>query len=209
MVIQYFLLQANNDGNKFNLIIEPELGMDQFNKIGADFEEKNKQPQNNFLNFNHKKAGFQNTFNGEYKLEPKFSNGQISLEVDLKVKNNLNAFHDFLNDANATIILAANVVEKNGKSVLELKFYSSEYEKGKVPRFIWEREIPSDIQWDFSKSLTFGTTKSDNQKKIDENQRLVRSFTGITFKGFALFEKPKTDQEYNDVFEKFRKQYIE
>ncbi|ATP59424.1 P110/LppT family adhesin N-terminal domain [Mesomycoplasma dispar] len=207
--LQYFLLKTEDDGNNFSLVIEPELFLEErFKKIGADFEEKSKKPNNRFINFNNDKKGLQKTYNGEYKLELNLQNGfppQPSLE--LKSKNRLNAWHDFLNDTNATIILTANIVEENGKSFLNLNFYTSEYKKATESRFDWKLEIPSNIKWDFSKNLTLGTTKSENQEKMDKT--LTRSSTGITFKGFALFEKPKTTQEYNDVFEKFRKQYIE
>ncbi|WP_337902621.1 hypothetical protein, partial [Mesomycoplasma ovipneumoniae] len=95
--------------------------------------------------------------------------------------------------------------------VMNIKFYSSESDDAKKPRFTWSREIPEGAKLNFEKDFTFGTTKSERQKHIDEQLdklSLSRSETGITFKGFVLFDTPQTEEEYNKLFEKFRSEYI-
>ncbi|WP_337902756.1 hypothetical protein, partial [Mesomycoplasma ovipneumoniae] len=91
--------------------------------------------------------------------------------------------------------------------VMNIKFYSSESDDAKKPRFTWSREIPEGAKLNFEKDFTFGTTKSQLQERID-NLPLRRSETGITFKGFVLFDTPQSEEEYNKLFEKFRSEYV-
>ncbi|WP_337902741.1 hypothetical protein, partial [Mesomycoplasma ovipneumoniae] len=81
----------------------------------------------------------------------------------------------------------------------------------KKPRFTWSREIPNGAKINFEKGFTFGTTKSQLQEQIDKQLEKLpwgRSETGITFKGFVLFDTPQTEEEYNKLFEKFRSEYV-
>ncbi|MDW2926685.1 P110/LppT family adhesin N-terminal domain [Mesomycoplasma ovipneumoniae] len=209
--LQYFLLKTGEQENDFNLIIEKELFVPGVFKIGADFVAKPKtQPQRQpfFPSFNPKKEGFKTTYNGEYDIQLKLSNGEPSLSLgNTKPKNPLSFFHDFLNNSESTIILRIDIEKKDGKSIMNMKFYSTESDDAKKPRFTWSREIPTGAKMNFEKGFTFGTTKSKIQEAIDKLP-LSRSETGITFKGFVLFDTPQTEEEYNKLFEKFRSEYV-
>ncbi|AJC49832.1 P110/LppT family adhesin N-terminal domain [Mesomycoplasma flocculare] len=209
-LLQYFLLQADKAGNKFALIIEPELFLTGFNKIGVDFKKKqngNGQSTNLVLSWKAD-VGIKKTFNGSYQTGFLFDNKWENLWV--KPKNPVDKSHDFLNNPEATIILAASVSEESDKKqYLNLKFFSSEYENGLKPKFQWRKEIESSTSWDLAENLILGTTKSQNQESIDKEKNDVnRKPVGITFKGFALFDRPESDAEYNKIFESFRKEYI-
>ncbi|MEG3826101.1 P110/LppT family adhesin N-terminal domain [Mesomycoplasma ovipneumoniae] len=204
--LQYFLLKTGEQENDFNLIIEKELFVPGVFKIGAEFAAKPNPKPGHGINFNNKKAGFQSTYNGklELKLE-KGSEGTIEPSLELDPKNRLSILQDFLNNSESTIILRVDIEKKDSKSVMNMKFYSSESDDAKKPIFTWSRDIPKDAKLNFKKGFTFGTTKSENQKSLNERER---SETGITFKGFVLFDTPKTEEEYNKLFEKFRSEYL-
>ncbi|MHA0291032.1 P110/LppT family adhesin N-terminal domain [Mesomycoplasma ovipneumoniae] len=204
---QYFLLKTGEEANDFNLVIEKELFVQGVFKIGAEFipKPKPKSPPNH-ISFDINKAGFQRTYNGEFKFVPKFENGENKSTLEIIPKNPLSSLQDFLNNSESTIILGVDIEKKDDKSVMKMKFYSSESDDAKKPIFTWELEIPKDAKLNFKKGFTFGTTKSENQKGIDNKS--PRSETGITFKGFVLFDKPQSEEEYNKLFEKFRSEYL-
>ncbi|WNM13905.1 P110/LppT family adhesin N-terminal domain [Mesomycoplasma ovipneumoniae] len=206
-VLQYFLLKTGENENNFNLLIEKELFVEGVFKIGADFIPKPKpHPQLNFINFDNEKPGFQTTYNGKLELKLQESDEGFEPSLEIEPKNPHSLFHDFLNNSRATIILGVDVQKKDSKSIMNMKFYSSESDGAKKPIFTWSREIPTGAKWDFGKDFTFGTTKSENQEAIDKE--LSRSETGIIFKGFVLFDTPQSDEEYNKLFEKFRSEYV-
>ncbi|WP_341492382.1 P110/LppT family adhesin N-terminal domain [Mesomycoplasma ovipneumoniae] len=204
--LQYFLLKTGEQENDFNLVIEKEFLVQGVFKIGAEFAPKPNPKPGHGINFNNKKAGFQSTYNGklELKLE-KGSEGTIEPSLELDPKNRLSILQDFLNNSESTIILRVDIEKKDNKSVMNMKFYSSESDDAKKPIFTWSLDIPKDAKLNFKKGFTFGTTKSENQKSLNERER---SETGITFKGFVLFDTPKTEEEYNKLFEKFRSEYL-
>ncbi|WP_341508303.1 P110/LppT family adhesin N-terminal domain [Mesomycoplasma ovipneumoniae] len=207
--LQYFLLKTGEQENDFNLIIEKELFVPGVFKIGADFVAKPKtrpQRQPFFPSFNPKKEGFKTTYNGEYDIQLKLSNGEASLSLgNTKPKNPLSFLQDFLNNSASTIILGIDIQKKDDKSVINMKFYSSESDDAKKPIFTWSRDIPENAKLNFKKGFTFGTTKSENQKSLNETER---SETGIAFKGFVLFDTPQSEEEYKKLFEKFRSEYL-
>ncbi|WP_069097364.1 P110/LppT family adhesin N-terminal domain [Mesomycoplasma ovipneumoniae] len=206
-VLQYFLLKTGENENNFNLLIEKELFVEGVFKIGADFIPKPNPKPPHGINFDNEKPGFQTTYNGKLELKLEVSEEgylQPSLEIDPKNPHSL--FHDFLNNSSATIILGVDFQKENNKSVMNMKLYSSESNNAKEPIFTWKRDIPTDAKLNFGKGFTFGTTKSENQKAID--QKLSRSETGITFKGFVLFDKPESDKKYKELFEQFRSEYV-
>ncbi|MDO6857562.1 P110/LppT family adhesin N-terminal domain [Mesomycoplasma ovipneumoniae] len=202
--LQYFLLKTGEEENNLNLIIEKEFVPGVF-KIGADFATKPKAKRENDINFDINKAGFQRTYNGEFKFIPKFVNGENQSTLEIIPKNPLSSLQDFLNNSESTIILRVDIEKKVDKSVMNMKFYSSESDDAKEPIFTWERDIPKDAKLNFKKGFTFGTTKSENQKSLIERER---SETGITFKGFVFFDTPQSEEEYNKLFEKFRSEYL-
>ncbi|MDW2924464.1 P110/LppT family adhesin N-terminal domain [Mesomycoplasma ovipneumoniae] len=204
---QYFLLKTGEEENDFNLVIEKELFVQGVFKIGAEFipKPKPKSPPNH-ISFDINKPGFQRTYNGEFKFTPKFENGENKSTLEIIPKNPLSSLQDFLNNPDATIILGVDIQKKDGKSVMNMNFYSTESEDAKEPIFTWSREIPKDAKLNFKKGFTFGTTKSKFQKDFDEKH--PRSETGITFKGFVLFDTPQSEEEYNKLFEKFRSEYL-
>ncbi|MDW2925216.1 P110/LppT family adhesin N-terminal domain [Mesomycoplasma ovipneumoniae] len=203
--LQYFLLKTGEQENDFNLVIEKEFLVQGVFKIGAEFSKPKHKPTHG-ITFNNKKEGFQSTYNGklELKLE-KSSEGGVQPSLELEPKNPLSSLQDFLNNSESTIILRVDIEKKDSKSVMNMKFYSSESDDAKKPIFAWSRDIPKDAKLNFKKGFTFGTTKSENQKSLNERER---SETGITFKGFVLFDTPKTEEEYNKLFEKFRSEYL-
>ncbi|MDO6829966.1 P110/LppT family adhesin N-terminal domain [Mesomycoplasma ovipneumoniae] len=205
-LLQYFLLKTGEEENKFNLIIEKEYGVADIYKIGADFAPK--PPSKAFDS--DKKDGFQTTYNGVFIVERKTMNrGRPQTRVAILPKNPHSDFQDFLNNSESTIILGVDVQKEGGKSVMKMKFYSTESDDAKKPRFTWSREIPEGAKINFEKGFTFGTTKSQLQEQIDKLPFPVpRSETGITFKGFVLFNTPQTEEEYNKLFEKFRSEYV-
>ncbi|MHA0298809.1 P110/LppT family adhesin N-terminal domain [Mesomycoplasma ovipneumoniae] len=210
---QYFLLKTGEAENNFNLVIEKEYKVPDVFKIGADFVPKPPAKifrENNDGFLTPDKEGFQTTYNGEITVVIEKNTMRTVIGID--PKNPHNDFHDFLNNSESTIILGVDVQKKdNNKSVMNIKFYSSESDDAKKPRFTWSREIPNGAKINFEKGFTFGTTKSERQKQIDEQLdklRLSRSETGITFKGFVLFETPQSEEEYNKLFEKFRSEYV-
>ncbi|WNM14733.1 P110/LppT family adhesin N-terminal domain [Mesomycoplasma ovipneumoniae] len=207
-ILQYFLLKTGEEENNFNLIIEKELLVEGVFKIGADFVPKpNTKSQHNFINFDNQKPGFQTTYNGKLELKLNVSNERkLQPSLEIEPKNPHSFFHDFLNNSSATIILGVDIEKKDNKSVMNMKLYSSESNNAKEPIFTWKRDIPQGAKLNFGKGFTFGTTKSENQKAID--QQLSRSETGITFKGFVLFDKPESDKKYKELFEQFRSEYI-
>ncbi|ASU14566.1 hypothetical protein CIB43_00678 [Mesomycoplasma hyopneumoniae] len=109
------------------------------------------------------------------------------------------------------MVLVATVESENAEKYLKMKLFSSDYQKGKKEIFSWKAKIESQFQnLDLAKNLTLGTTKSNNQENIDkEQQDDSRKPTGITLKGFALFDKPKDNQKYNNILEKFLSEYME
>ncbi|MDW2891955.1 P110/LppT family adhesin N-terminal domain [Mesomycoplasma ovipneumoniae] len=206
-VLQYFLLKTGENENNFNLLIEKELYVPDVFKIGADFIPKPKTKSAHGINFDNEKLGFQTTYNGKLELKLEVSEeGYLQPSLEIEPKNPHSVFHDFLNNSRATIILGVDIEKKDSKSIMNMKFYSSESDGAKKPIFTWSREMPTGAKWDFGKDFTFGTTKSENQKAIDKT--LSRSETGITFKGFVLFDTPQSDEEYNKLFEKFRSEYV-
>ncbi|MEG3826098.1 P110/LppT family adhesin N-terminal domain, partial [Mesomycoplasma ovipneumoniae] len=178
-VLQYFLLKTGEQENDFNLVIEKELFVQGIFKIGAEFIPKPKpKSRPNHISFDINKAGFQRTYNGEFKFEPKFEKGENKSTLEIIPKNPLSSLQDFLNNSESTIILGVDVQKKDDKSVMKMKFYSSESDDAKKPIFTWELEIPKEAKLNFKKGFTFGTTKSENQKGIDNKG--PRSETGIT-----------------------------
>ncbi|WP_341420540.1 P110/LppT family adhesin N-terminal domain [Mesomycoplasma ovipneumoniae] len=205
--LQYFLLKTGEEEKDFNLVIEKELFVHGVFKIGAEFSKPKPKPKRpNDINFDINKVGFQRTYNGEFKFTPKFEKGENKSTLEIIPKNPLSSLQDFLNNSESTIILGVDIEKKDDKSVMKMKFYSSESDDAKKPIFTWEFEIPKEAKLDFKKGFTFGTTKSENQKGIDNKD--PRSETGITFKGFVLFDKPQSEEEYNKLFEKFRSEYL-
>ncbi|MDO6829788.1 P110/LppT family adhesin N-terminal domain [Mesomycoplasma ovipneumoniae] len=204
--LQYFLLKTGEQENDFNLVIEKEFLVQGVFKIGAEFAPKPNPKPGHGINFNNKKPGFQSTYNGklELKLE-KGTEGTIEPSLELDPKNRLSILQDFLNNSESTIILRVDIQKKDSKSVMNMKFYSTESDDAKKPIFTWSLDIPKDAKLNFKKGFTFGTTKAENQKSLNEKER---SETGITFKGFVLFGTPQTEEEYNKLFEKFRSEYL-
>ncbi|WP_337904266.1 P110/LppT family adhesin N-terminal domain [Mesomycoplasma ovipneumoniae] len=206
---QYFLLKTGERANDFNLLIEQVWNSPGVFKIGADFA----SPTKGFDRY--KTDGFQITYNGDYVVVdltkvPGYSKekGHPETGVGYNPKNAHSDFHDFLNNSASTIILGVDIQKKDGnKSVMNIKFYSSESDYAKKPIFTWIREIPSGAKLNFEKGFTFGTAKSKLQEEIDKHP-LRTSETGITFKGFVLFDTPQTEEEYNKLFEKFRSEYV-
>ncbi|WP_337898974.1 P110/LppT family adhesin N-terminal domain [Mesomycoplasma ovipneumoniae] len=206
--LQYFLLKTGEEENDFNLIIEKELFVPGVFKIGAEFAPKPKSKTGHGINFDINKAGFQSTYNGKLELKlQKSSEGHLEPSLELDPKNRLSILQDFLNNSESTIILRVDIEKKDSKSVMNMKFYSSESDDAKEPIFTWRRDVPENAKLNFKKGFTFGTAKSEFQKDVDEKS-LRTSETGITFKGFALFETPKSEEEYNKLFEKFRSEYL-
>ncbi len=214
-VLQYFLLKTGEEANDFNLLIERVWDTPGVFKIGADFVPSS--PTKGFDRY--KENGFQITYNGAFivvdltKLDG-YQKGKEYPETGVGyLSNNPHTeLQDFLNNSESTIILGVDVQKKdNNKSIMNIKFYSSESDDAKKPRFTWSREIPTGAKLNFKKGFTFGTTKSKSQKQIDEQFEklpLSRSETGITFKGFVLFDTPQSEEEYNKLFEKFRSEYV-
>ncbi|WP_341493001.1 P110/LppT family adhesin N-terminal domain [Mesomycoplasma ovipneumoniae] len=208
-LLQYFLLKTGEEENNFNLVIEKQYKVDDVFKIGADFVPK---PPAKFLRENSDgflttdKEGFQSTYNGEITVA--IHKSTMKTVIGINPKNPHNDFHDFLNNSRSTIILGVDVQKKsNNKSVMNIKFYSTESDDAKKPIFTWSRDIPEGAKLNFEKGFTFGTTKSQLQEQID-NLPLRTSETGITFKGFVLFDTPQSEEEYNKLFEKFRSEYV-
>ncbi|WP_341490302.1 P110/LppT family adhesin N-terminal domain [Mesomycoplasma ovipneumoniae] len=200
-LLQYFLLKTGEEANDFNLLIEKNRFLDDVFEIGADFVPK---PPSKAFNLN--KEGFQTTYNGTIIV---YTDERMNIGVAYQPKNPHSDFQDFLNNSESTIILGVDVQKEGGKSVMKMKFYSTESDDAKKPRFTWSREIPEGAKINFEKGFTFGTTKSQLQEQIDKLPFPVpRSETGITFKGFVLFITPQTEEEYNKLFEKFRSEYV-
>ncbi|MHA0315023.1 P110/LppT family adhesin N-terminal domain [Mesomycoplasma ovipneumoniae] len=197
--LQYFLLKTGEQANDFNLVIEKNRFLDDVFEIGADFVPK---PPSKAFNLN--KKGFQTTYNGTIIVH---TDERMNIGVAYQPENPHSDFQDFLNNSESTIILGVDVQKKDGKSIMNMKFYSTESDDAKKPRFTWSREIPTGAKMNFEKGFTFGTTKSKIQEAIDKLP-LSRSETGITFKGFVLFDTPQTEEEYNKLFEKFRSEYV-
>ncbi|MEG7280086.1 P110/LppT family adhesin N-terminal domain [Mesomycoplasma ovipneumoniae str. Black Butte] len=197
--LQYFLLKTGEQANDFNLVIEKNRFLDDVFEIGADFVPK---PPSKAFNLN--KEGFQTTYNGTIIVH---TDERMNIGVAYQPENPHSDFQDFLNNSESTIILGVDVQKKDGKSIINMKFYSTESDDAKKPRFTWSREIPTGAKMNFEKGFTFGTTKSKIQEAIDKLP-LPRSETGITFKGFVLFNTPQTEEEYNKLFEKFRSEYV-
>ncbi len=207
-VLQYFLLKTGEQENDFNLVIEKEFLVQGVFKIGAEFAPKPNPKPGHSINFNNKKTGFQSTYNGKLELKlGKSSEETIEPSLELDPKNRLSILQDFLNNSESTIILRVDIEKKDSKSVMNMKFYSSESDDAKKPIFTWSRDIPEGAKLNFEKGFTFGTTKSQLQEQID-NLPLRTSETGITFKGFVLFDTPQSEEEYNKLFEKFRSEYV-
>ncbi|MDW2910470.1 P110/LppT family adhesin N-terminal domain [Mesomycoplasma ovipneumoniae] len=204
--LQYFLLKTGEEENKFNLLIEKEYKVDGVFKIGADFVSKT--PTKIFHNEEGfkttAKEGFQTTYNGEILV---VIDKRMNTGIAIQPKNPHSDFQDFLNNSESTIILRVDVEKKDNKSVMNMKFYSTESDDAKKPIFTWSREIPTDAKMNFEKGFTFGTTKSKLQEEIDKLP-FSRSETGVTFKGFVLFDTPQNEEEYNKLFEKFRSEYL-
>ncbi|WP_337892257.1 P110/LppT family adhesin N-terminal domain [Mesomycoplasma ovipneumoniae] len=199
-LLQYFLLKTSEEKDKFNLLIEKQYNEDGIFKIGAGFG-----PTPPSKTFDPDKEGFQTTYNGAIIVfKPSDS---INPRFGLVPKNPHSDSQDFLNNSDATIILRVDVQKEGSKSVMNMKFYSSESDDAKKPRFTWSRQIPDGAKLNFDKDFTFGTTKSQVQEQIDKLS-LRTSETGITFKGFVLFDTPQTEEEYNKLFEKFRSEYV-
>ncbi|WP_337904817.1 P110/LppT family adhesin N-terminal domain [Mesomycoplasma ovipneumoniae] len=209
--LQYFLLKTGEEENNFNLVIEKQYNVHDVFKIGADFVPKQptffRKNSDGFLTTD--KEGFKSTYNGEIVVVTDEHTKRTAIGID--PKNPHNDFHDFLNNSDSTIILGVDIEKKGDKSVMNMKFYSTESDDAKKPIFTWSREIPTSAKLDFEKGFTFGTTKSQLQEQIDKQLEKLprgRSETGITFKGFVLFDTPQTEEEYNKLFEKFRSEYV-
>ncbi|WP_069099681.1 hypothetical protein, partial [Mesomycoplasma ovipneumoniae] len=210
--LQYFLLKTGEEEKDFNLLIEQVWNSQGVFKIGADFA----SPTKGFDRY--KTDGFQITYDGvvivvDLTKQDWYQQGKYpETGVWIQPKNPLSDSHDFLNNPAATIILGVDVRKKaDNKLVMNINFYSSESDDAKKPRFTWSREIPEGAKLNFKKGFTFGTAKSQFQKQIDEQLEklpISRSETGITFKGFVLFDTPQTEEEYNKLFEKFRSEYV-
>ncbi|WP_069099512.1 P110/LppT family adhesin N-terminal domain [Mesomycoplasma ovipneumoniae] len=209
---QYFLLKTGEKENNFNLVIEKQFRVPDVFKIGADFVPK--PPAQIFRHNNDgflttDKEGFRSTYNGEITVA--IQKGTMRTVIGIDPKNPHNDFHDFLNNSRSTIILRVDIEKKDSKSIMNIKFYSTESDDAKKPIFTWSREIPTGAKLDFEKGFTFGTTMSQLQEQIDKQLEELpggRSETGITFKGFALFDTPQSEEEYNKLFEKFRSEYL-
>ncbi|MDW2931548.1 P110/LppT family adhesin N-terminal domain [Mesomycoplasma ovipneumoniae] len=206
-LLQYFLIKTGEVENNFNLAIEKEYKVPDVFKIGADFVPKTptkifKPNKDGFQTT--EKEGFQSTYNGDIIV---YTDTRMNLGVWIKPKNAHSDFQDFLNNSESTIILGVNVQKKDDKSIMNMNFYSTESDDAKKPIFTWSREIPTGVKINFEKDFTFGTTKSKLQEEIDKLP-LRTSETGITFKGFVLFDTPQTEEEYNKLFEKFRSEYV-
>ncbi|MDW2907413.1 P110/LppT family adhesin N-terminal domain [Mesomycoplasma ovipneumoniae] len=209
--LQYFLLKTGEEENNFNLVIEKQYKVPDVFKIGADIVPKSpaifRDNNDGFLTTD--KDGFKSTYNGEITVAIEKKTMRTVIGID--PKNPHNDFHDFLNNSRSTIILAVDIEKKDSKSIMNIKFYSTESDDAKKPIFTWSREIPTGAKLDFEKGFTFGTTKSQLQEQIDKQLEKLpggRSETGITFKGFVLFDTPQTEEEYNKLFEKFRSEYV-
>ncbi|MDW2922835.1 P110/LppT family adhesin N-terminal domain [Mesomycoplasma ovipneumoniae] len=210
--LQYFLLKTGEEEKDFTLLIEQVWNSPGVFKIGADFS----SPTKGFDRY--KTDGFQITYDGvvivvDLTKQSWYQQGKYpQTGVWIQPKNPLSESHDFLNNPDATIILGVNVQKKaDNKLVMNINLYSSESDDAKKPRFTWSREIPEGAKLNFKKGFTFGTTKSKSQKQIDEQLEKApfsRSETGVTFKGFVLFDTPQTEEEYNKLFEKFRSEYV-
>ncbi|MDW2929495.1 P110/LppT family adhesin N-terminal domain [Mesomycoplasma ovipneumoniae] len=210
--LQYFLLKTGEEEKDFTLLIEQVWNSPGVFKIGADFS----SPTKGFDRY--KTDGFQITYDGvvivvDLTKQSWYQQGKYpQTGVWIQPKNPLSESHDFLNNPDATIILGVNVQKKaDNKLVMNINLYSSESDDAKKPRFTWNREIPEGAKLNFKKGFTFGTTKSKSQKQIDEQLEKApfsRSETGVTFKGFVLFDTPQTEEEYNKLFEKFRSEYV-
>ncbi|MDF9627380.1 P110/LppT family adhesin N-terminal domain [Mesomycoplasma ovipneumoniae] len=198
-LLQYFLLKTGEVENNFNLVIEKEYKVPDVFKIGADFV-----PKTPTKIFKPNKDGFQSTYNGDIIV---YTDARMNLGVWIRPKNAHSDFQDFLNNSESTIILGVGVQKKDGKSIMNMKFYSTESDDAKKPIFTWSRQIPDGAKINFGKDFTFGTTKSKIQEEIDKLP-LRTSETGITFKGFVLFDTPQNEEEYNKLFEKFRSEYV-
>ncbi len=211
-LLQYFLLKTGEEENNFNLVIEKQYKVDDVFKIGADFVPKTpakflRENDDGFLTTD--KEGFQSTYNGEITVA--IHKSTMKTVIGINPKNPHNDFHDFLNNSRSTIILRVDIEKKDSKSVMNMKFYSSESDDAKKPIFTWSRDIPEGAKLNFEKGFTFGTTKSQLQEQIDKQLEKLpwgRSETGITFKGFVLFDTPQSEEEYNKLFEKFRSEYV-
>ncbi|WP_337902691.1 P110/LppT family adhesin N-terminal domain, partial [Mesomycoplasma ovipneumoniae] len=147
--LQYFLLKTGEQENDFNLLIEQDRYLDDVFEIGADFVPK---PPSKASDPN--KEGFQTTYNGVIIV---FKEGNKT-GVAFQPKNPHSDFQDFLNNSESTIILGVDVQKKaDNKLVMNIKFYSSESDDAKKPRFTWSREIPEGAKLNFEKDFTFGT----------------------------------------------------
>ncbi|WP_341516295.1 P110/LppT family adhesin N-terminal domain [Mesomycoplasma ovipneumoniae] len=205
---QYFLLKTGEQANDFNLVIEKQFRVPDVFKIGADFVPK--PPAQIFRDNNDgflttDKEGFRSTYNGEITVA--IQKGTMRTVIGIDPKNPHNDFHDFLNNSRSTIILGVDIEKKDSKSIMNIKFYSTESDDAKKPIFTWSRQIPDVAKINFGKDFTFGTTKSKIQEEIDKLS-LRTSETGITFKGFVFFDTPQSEEEYNKLFEKFRSEYL-
>ncbi|MFU0909456.1 P110/LppT family adhesin N-terminal domain [Mesomycoplasma ovipneumoniae] len=204
---QYFLLKTGEQANDFNLVIEKQFRVPDVFKIGADFVTRPssifRDNKDGFLTPD--KEGFKTTYNGEITVV--IDKYTMKTVIGIDPKNPHNDLHDFLNNSASTIILGVDIEKKDSKSIMNMKFYSTESDDAKKPIFTWSREIPTNVKLNFEKGFTFGTAKSEFQKDGDEKS-FRTSETGITFKGFVLFDTPQTEEEYNKLFEKFRSEYV-
>ncbi|ATP59426.1 P110/LppT family adhesin N-terminal domain [Mesomycoplasma dispar] len=208
-LLKYFLLKTEQEDHKnLGLIILPHFLAKGTNVINADFQKEVTKKNGNSEGVATTVKFTQSTYNGGMKFF--YNENKTEILTKKTPKNPLLQEQDFLNNPNATIILAVNVTENDDKkSVINFSFYSSEEDKGRKELFKWSETIPDDFVWDLSKSLTIGTTKSLRQGLIDKEENASREFLGITFKGLALFDKPENVNDYNAFFEKFRKEYID
>ncbi|MDO6829767.1 P110/LppT family adhesin N-terminal domain [Mesomycoplasma ovipneumoniae] len=204
---QYFLLKTGEQANDFNLVIEKQFRVPDVFKIGADFVTRPpvifRDNKDGFLTPD--KEGFKTTYNGEITVV--IDKYTMKTVIGIDPKNPHNDLHDFLNNSASTIILGVDIEKKDSKSIMNMKFYSTESDDAKKPIFTWSREIPTNAKLNFEKGFTFGTAKSEFQKDGDEKS-FRTSETGITFKGFVLFDTPQSEEEYNKLFEKFRSEYV-
>ncbi|MHA0349043.1 hypothetical protein ACXYWE_03705, partial [Mesomycoplasma ovipneumoniae] len=140
-VLQYFLLKTGEEANDFNLLIERVWDTPGVFKIGADFVPS--PPAKSFDRY--KTNGFQITYNGVFIVvdltkESWYKKARRHPETGVGyLSNNPHRdFHDFLNNSESTIILGVDVQKKdNNKSIMNIKFYSSESDGAKKPRFTW------------------------------------------------------------------------